>query len=137
MAGFWPNPFGPEGLEKASESVDAFLAEMDSHPHWTYFNFSVPFNNGTSTASLPGYFITTDETQKLPLLIITGGTDFPKEMNVFQFGEPALDRGYAVVVFDGPGQGQVIRNPPFMPFYPRQGSSINGRLRLLNEVSRL
>ena len=40
------------------------------------------------------------------------------QTNVLQFGLNALDRGYAVLVYDGPGQGEVIRNPPYMPFYP-------------------
>lgn len=29
-----------------------------------------------------------------------------------------MDRGYAVLVYEGPGQGQVIKSPPYMPFYP-------------------
>lgn len=40
-------------------------------------------------------------------------------MTALQFGLSALERGYALVVYDGPGQGQVIRNPPYMPVYPR------------------
>ena len=40
------------------------------------------------------------------------------QINVLQFGAPALDRGFGLLVYDGPGQGQVIRNPPYMPFYP-------------------
>ena len=41
------------------------------------------------------------------------------QVNVLQFGYPALQRGYALLVYDGPGQGEVIRNPPYMPFYPQ------------------
>ena len=36
-----------------------------------------------------------------------------------QYGPGTVERGYAFATFDGPGQGQVIRNPPFMPFYPQ------------------
>lgn len=38
-------------------------------------------------------------------------------MNVLQFGLSALERGYAILVYDGPGQGEVIRRDPFMPFF--------------------
>ena len=36
-----------------------------------------------------------------------------------QYGIGTVERGYAFATFDGPGQGQVIRKPPFMPFYPQ------------------
>lgn len=36
---------------------------------------------------------------------------------MLQFGLAYLERGYALLVYDGPGQGQVIRQPPHMPFY--------------------
>ena len=37
---------------------------------------------------------------------------------VLSFGLEALERGYAILVYDGPGQGVVIKQPPYMPFYP-------------------
>ena len=29
-----------------------------------------------------------------------------------------MERGFAVFVYDGPGQGMVVRNPPHTPFTP-------------------
>jgi len=37
-----------------------------------------------------------------------------------QFGLEALARGYAVLAYDGPGQGAVLKNDPHMPFYAGQ-----------------
>ncbi len=37
---------------------------------------------------------------------------------LIQNGFAALQRGYALVVYDGPGQGEVIRGPSHMPFIP-------------------
>lgn len=36
-----------------------------------------------------------------------------------QFGRDYLARNYSVLVYEGPGQGVVIKNPPYMPFYPQ------------------
>ena len=37
------------------------------------------------------------------------------------FAFPALGRGYSVLVYEGPGQGRVLKQPPYMPFYPNWG----------------
>ncbi len=34
-----------------------------------------------------------------------------------QFALEIIARGYAVVVYEGPGQGPVLKSPPNMPFY--------------------
>lgn len=28
-----------------------------------------------------------------------------------------LERGYSVLAYEGPGQGMVVKRPPFMPFF--------------------
>ena len=35
-----------------------------------------------------------------------------------QFSRDTLARGYAVLVYDGPGQGMVLKKAPNMPLYP-------------------
>ena len=66
--------------EAAQEAVTAFRKGAEIYPGWTTLNFTTPFNNGTTTADLRGIFITPDSTTLLPLVIITGGTDYPKEV---------------------------------------------------------
>lgn len=46
---------------------------------------------------------------KLPVLINTVGGDATQEEIFFIFPAGALENGYAVLTFDGPGQGSVIR----------------------------
>jgi pimeloyl-ACP methyl ester carboxylesterase len=54
---------------------------------------------------------------KLPLLINTVGADATQEEIFYIFPMAALELGYAVLTFEGPGQGIVLRkhNLPFRP----------------------
>jgi hypothetical protein len=59
---------------------------------------------------LPGYFIKSPQArEKAPLLIVHSGFDGTKEEVAVYPGFAAVQRGYHVLVFDGPGQGEVIR----------------------------
>lgn len=52
----------------------------------------------------------------LPTVISCGGMDAPKELNVNLYGDKLLQRGFAVLSFDGPGQGEApIRGLHFTP----------------------
>ncbi|MFI6350101.1 alpha/beta hydrolase family protein [Streptomyces sp. NPDC050560] len=45
-----------------------------------------------------------------------GGMDAPKELNVNMYGDKFLERGFAVLAFDGPGQGEApVRGVKFTP----------------------
>ena len=68
--------------------MKAFNTGLNMHPTWTSTYFSVPFSNGSATAQLPGVFITPNASAKLPLYIITGGTDYPKEYGFFLLSFP-------------------------------------------------
>jgi pimeloyl-ACP methyl ester carboxylesterase len=49
-------------------------------------------------------------------VISCGGMDAPKELNVNLYGDKFLERGFAVLAFDGPGQGEApIRGVKFTP----------------------
>jgi pimeloyl-ACP methyl ester carboxylesterase len=54
---------------------------------------------------------------KIPLLVNTVGADATQEEIFFIFPVAALELGYAVLTFEGPGQGIVLRrhNIPFRP----------------------
>jgi len=52
----------------------------------------------------------------IPTVISCGGMDAPKELNVSLYGDKFLQRGFAVLAFDGPGQGEApIRGVKFTP----------------------
>ncbi len=65
----------------------------------------IPFEGTT----LPGYlFRPHQEPSTAPTLVLTGGYDGTAEELYFLTGAAALDRGYNVVAFDGPGQGAAL-----------------------------
>lgn len=68
----------------------------------------IPYEN----TYLPGYYIKSSYLKdgKAPLLIINTGFDGTKEETCYQTGFAAMQVGYNVLVFDGPGQGETIYN---------------------------
>ena len=72
----------------------------------------IPYENTT----LPGYWCRVDDSdKKRPLLIIQTGLDGTAEDLYFIMAVNALKRGYNCLIFEGPGQGEMIRikNLPF------------------------
>jgi alpha-beta hydrolase superfamily lysophospholipase len=82
---------------------------------------AIPFENMT----LPGYFCAVDGTRR-PLIISVGGYDGTAEESFFWNGAAALARGYHALIFDGPGQGQLLieRNIHFRPDWERVISAV-------------
>jgi pimeloyl-ACP methyl ester carboxylesterase len=115
----WPFPPGPSQLEAAARSRKYFKDYLDN-TDYSYVQFNATFNNGTASTELPAYFITADPSKKLPLILSVTGTDYYKEMMYQQYGPMSMDQGYSFIVFDGPGQGAVIRETPNMPFYTEE-----------------
>jgi pimeloyl-ACP methyl ester carboxylesterase len=72
---------------------------------WRIDEIAVPYE-GTI---LPGYFLTPSEAVgPLPTLIMCDGYEGTMEELFFSGGLAALKRGYAVLLIDGPGQGNVL-----------------------------
>lgn len=71
--------------------------------------------------SLPGYLCLPEPSKRLPgplpLLIQTVGADATQEEIFYIFPMAALELGYAVLTFEGPGQGIVLRRHQ-VPFRP-------------------
>jgi pimeloyl-ACP methyl ester carboxylesterase len=60
-------------------------------------------------SSLPGYFFrAAADDDPRPTVILTNGYDGTAEELYFTNGAAALERGYNVLAFDGPGQGSMI-----------------------------
>jgi len=74
----------------------------------------IPFEGMT----LPGYLCLVDKSgTKRPLLIVHSGFDGTAEELYFEIAHFAVKRGYNVLLFEGPGQGGMIRVQK-MPFRP-------------------
>jgi pimeloyl-ACP methyl ester carboxylesterase len=67
---------------------------------------AIPYEDTT----LPGYlFLADDDGAARPTVVYNNGFDSTLEESWFAIGAAALRRGYNVLAFDGPGQGEVIR----------------------------
>jgi dipeptidyl aminopeptidase/acylaminoacyl peptidase len=107
------DPADPRIIKTWKKSRESFqkAAKLSVHP----IKFvRIPFEDTT----LPGYLLLTDDSQKKrPLLIIHSGFDGTAEELYFEIGALAVKRGYNVLLFEGPGQGEVIREQK-IPFRP-------------------
>ncbi|TAJ44065.1 alpha/beta hydrolase family protein [Methanofollis fontis] len=98
------NPADPRIVETWSKSRDAFrdAIALDVVP---YEIVAIPYENTT----LPGYFYTVDDSGiSRPLLIVQTGFDGCQE-ELHPYAMEGIRRGYNVLTFEGPGQGEVIR----------------------------
>lgn len=99
------NPEDPRILKTWGKSRDCFIkaARLSDHP---IKPVEIPFEGTT----LPGYLCLVDDTGgKRPLLIIHSGFDGTAEELYFEVARFAIKRGYNCLLFEGPGQGRVIR----------------------------
>ncbi len=137
----WPFPVSEQSLEAAKKSRTVFLeylqlkAETDGYTVLT--DISIPYSNGTVDVNLPAVFVTPDPTKRLPLIILNTGTDYPIAAIWPVGGADAVKNGYAVLAFEGPGQGDVKRYAPYMPLVPRWDTVIDAVLTSISEDARL
>ena len=83
--------------------------ERASHKWLKYLGgevVEIPYEKGVS---LPAYFIKPKGQGKFPVLISFGGLDSFKDELWFMTGRGAVQRGIAVLMVDGPGQGGTLR----------------------------
>jgi len=83
-------------------SRKSFLKAIASLPYIKVIN--IPYEK----TLLPGYFIKSPE-KNAPLLIVHTGYDGTAEELYFEVGVAAHQRGYNILLFEGPGQGGVLR----------------------------
>lgn len=96
-----PDPRLKEAYERQREAFARACALMRTPAD----SVRIPFGDTT----LHGIFLRPSVTDKpRRTLIITGGYDGTAEECFFYSGAAALQRGYNVLVFDGPGQGEAL-----------------------------
>ncbi|MEU9286171.1 alpha/beta hydrolase [Streptomyces sp. NPDC048275] len=96
------DPGSEEQLYKAGRGAwDKFCALCDPAPVKT----NVPYEK----TPLPVWFFRPDESERRrPTVILTNGSD-GQNVDMWTYGVPAaLDRGWNALVYDGPGQGQLL-----------------------------
>ena len=99
------NPKDPRHLDTARKSVESFIKaiELFDLPAETV---KIPYLGTT----LPGYFFKSPWNESRgPLLIIQTGLDGTGEEIYWSSGGGASQRGYHCLIFEGPGQGSVLR----------------------------
>lgn len=99
------NPSDPRILDSWGKSRACFLraAKLMDHP---VLPMPIPYEKTT----IPGYLCLVDDSgAKRPLLIVHSGFDGTVEELYAQIAVFALERGYNCLMFEGPGQGAVIR----------------------------
>ncbi len=107
-----PEPKDPEVQQMAEQSVPCFIKALEllSIPAQPV---EIPYEGTT----LPGYFFRSPIAgERAPVLIVHQGRDGWAEHCKF-LADGAIKRGYHCLLFDGPGQGKVIRlqGLPFRP----------------------
>ena len=106
-------PVGPRLTEAHRREVESFrlgAALLPLPPEVV----AIPYQG----SSLPGYFFrAAADGAPRATVILTNGYDGTAEELYFSNGAAALERGYNVLAFDGPGQGAMIidRGVPFRP----------------------
>jgi dipeptidyl aminopeptidase/acylaminoacyl peptidase len=84
------------------EDDDAVYIKNSPHP---IERVEIPFEAQT----LPGYLhLPPNRPQKVPCVVHVGGMDMFKEMLVPAYNDKFLERGLAVLSFDGPGQNEAV-----------------------------
>ncbi len=122
-AGFYM--VAPEDREKARycrrRGGESFKNAIKAHPNITFVN--IPYENTT----LPAYVARSEKAPgKGPLLIVNTGFDGTAEDSFNGVAWAAMKRGYHCLIFEGPGQGEMImeKNLPFRPDWEVVGGAV-------------
>ena len=94
----------PRGPAAWQDGRDTFLKAVElSNGRIQYLR--IPYEDTT----FPAYYLTPDDSgRKCPLLIIHTGLDGTAEDLYFIIGTEAVKRGYACLIIEGPGQGEMM-----------------------------
>ncbi len=93
-------------LPAMQESRRCFQAAMTRDPRYRFETVEIPYEQYT----LPGYLISpSGPPRPRPTVVVQGGIDAFSEEMWFKLGEALVRRGYAILLPDGPGQGESKR----------------------------
>lgn len=98
-------------LPSAEESITNFHKAIPLM-EGTGLKLQIPYEKGLD---LPGYLYLpppntrVQDGRKTPILVVLCGADSTKEEMHFMFGDGAMQAGFAVLIFEGPGQELVLK----------------------------
>ncbi|KAH8896251.1 alpha/beta hydrolase [Thozetella sp. PMI_491] len=107
---------GDERELKCSEQSAAAFDRATKYMNAKVLSLTIPFSDPAGESlDLPAYLMLPPELarpkkQRTPLIVVLGGADSALEEMYFFLGEAAPALGYAVLLFDGPGQGRVFKH---------------------------
>lgn len=100
-----PDPRPLQLAERVIQNFRCAIRLLDGE----VFTLEIPYNG----FKLPAYLYLPPATKrlpgKIPILINNGGADSIQEELYYIYGSTGPDLGYAVLTFDGPGQGIMLR----------------------------
>jgi pimeloyl-ACP methyl ester carboxylesterase len=114
-AEYYDDPVTDTSRAHGLASRDAFLEAAMLMP-WKSEVLQIPFEH----VWLPGYFMQPASTEARPrkTVIVLTGFDGTGEELYFQTGQAALERGWNVLIAEGPGQAGFLRFYPNVAFRP-------------------
>jgi hypothetical protein len=114
-AEYYDDPVSNIAQAHGLASRDAFLETAKVMP-WKSAVLQIPFED----VWLPGYFMqpTSIEPQPRKTVLVLTGFDGTGEELYFQTGQAALERGWNVLIAEGPGQTGFLRFHPNVSFRP-------------------
>lgn len=97
------------------ESSERCFREATQLTDYRWEVLEIPFGD----VKLPGYFFSPLQgNQPRPTLMLLSGFDGTMEEGYFGMGSYALEEGYNVILFEGPGQAAMCHLYPDRPFMP-------------------
>lgn len=104
---YFENPPAKEAARK--RVTDLFLSILDLLPERVE-KLSIPYGE----LQMPAYYMhpTGDGNGPSPCVIMINGADSAKEVELYTFARAFAERGIGVMLFDGPGQGELLGHTP-------------------------
>ena len=94
-------------LVSAAKNIRSFYAGLDALGV-TYQQIQVPYDDGHHLEAV--YYPAAEGAPRRPLIVLGGGFDSTLEELYFVLVKDAHEHGYAVLTYDGPGQGSALRD---------------------------
>lgn len=106
-AEFFLDPHDPKRAAIWKKNLAAFYSGLDTL-RVQYERITVPYGPGSHLNAV--YFPGGAGAEAKPLIVVVGGFDSTMEELYFHFVAAARRRGYSVLIYEGPGQGSVLRD---------------------------
>ncbi|PWY66096.1 alpha/beta-hydrolase [Aspergillus heteromorphus CBS 117.55] len=109
---FHDRPGAPDArvLPLAQQVVDTYALALPLLDTGEAIPLTIPFETLTQTHGLPAYlYLPRNRTTPVPVLLSLGGADSIQEELYYVYAASGPQLGYAVLTFEGPGQGIPLR----------------------------